>query len=112
MRCPYYLQSLVQHRGVIQEIGSWIWRVLTRRRCSSELRSHQSDRCRLLVEFCPGERLGEFPIVSCCCCFDFWLVLEPCSFVWWIWDFLAGTGLAGDVTTRVPVRKTRLSVPL
>jgi hypothetical protein len=25
MRCSYYFQSLAQIRGVIQEIGSWIW---------------------------------------------------------------------------------------
>jgi hypothetical protein len=24
MRCPYYPQSLVQNRGAIREIGSWI----------------------------------------------------------------------------------------
>jgi hypothetical protein len=25
MRCSYYPQSLVQIRGAIREIGSWIW---------------------------------------------------------------------------------------
>jgi hypothetical protein len=25
MRCSYYSQSLTQIRGVIREIGSWIW---------------------------------------------------------------------------------------
>jgi hypothetical protein len=25
MRCSYYPQSLAQIRGVIREIGSWIW---------------------------------------------------------------------------------------
>jgi hypothetical protein len=25
MRCSYYPRSLVQIRGVIREIGSWIW---------------------------------------------------------------------------------------
>jgi hypothetical protein len=25
IRCSYYPQSLVQNRGVIQEIESWIW---------------------------------------------------------------------------------------
>ena len=25
MRCSYYPQSLVQNRGAIWEIGSWIW---------------------------------------------------------------------------------------
>jgi hypothetical protein len=25
MRCSYYTQSLVQNRGAIREIGSWIW---------------------------------------------------------------------------------------
>jgi hypothetical protein len=33
--------------------------------------SHRSDRCRLSVEFCSGERLGEFLVVLCCCCFEF-----------------------------------------
>jgi hypothetical protein len=33
--------------------------------------SHRSDWCRLLVKFCSGERLGEFPIVLCCRCFEF-----------------------------------------
>jgi hypothetical protein len=44
VRCSNYPQSVVQIRGAIRDIWSWIW-VLTRGRCSSrELRSHQSDR--------------------------------------------------------------------
>jgi hypothetical protein len=39
--------------------------------------SHRSDRCRLLVELCLGEHLGEFPIVSCWCCFKFGSVWSP-----------------------------------
>jgi hypothetical protein len=42
--------------------------------------SHKSDRCRLLVEFVPGECLGEFPIVLFCCCFEFgsaWSLVGP-----------------------------------
>jgi hypothetical protein len=35
--------------------------------------SHQSDRCRTMVEFYSSERLGEFPVVSCCYYFEFGL---------------------------------------
>jgi hypothetical protein len=35
--------------------------------------SHRSDRCRILVEFCSGERFSEFIVILCCCCFRFGL---------------------------------------
>jgi hypothetical protein len=52
---------------------------LTRGCCSSrELRSHPSDWClspvrpvQTPIEFCLSERLGEFAVVPCCCCFKF-----------------------------------------
>jgi hypothetical protein len=79
MRCSYYPQSLVQNRGAIREIGSWIWGSWPADAVHPESfghigltgASHRSDRCRLLVEFCSGERLDEFPVVLCCCCFEF-----------------------------------------
>jgi hypothetical protein len=52
-----------------RELDSW---GLTHRRYSSrELRSHRSDQSKLFVEFCSGECLGVFPVVSCCCSFEF-----------------------------------------
>jgi hypothetical protein len=33
--------------------------------------THQSYRCRVSVGFASGERLGVFPIVFSCCCFEF-----------------------------------------
>jgi hypothetical protein len=33
--------------------------------------SQRFDWCRPLVGFCSGERLGDFPGVFCCCCFEF-----------------------------------------
>jgi hypothetical protein len=33
--------------------------------------SHRSDRCQPPVGFCSGERVCEFPVVLCCCCFEF-----------------------------------------
>jgi hypothetical protein len=49
MRCTYYPQIIAQVRGVIRDIRVWIW---------------------TLVGFCSGERLGEFAVVSCGCCFE------------------------------------------
>jgi hypothetical protein len=79
MRCSYYPQSLVQIREAIRDTGSWIWGCSpTGVVHSDELRSHRSDRCLSLVwpvrtpiKFCLGERLGEFVVVPCCCCFEF-----------------------------------------
>jgi hypothetical protein len=78
MRCSYYSQSLAQIHKAIQEIGRWIWGCWTAGTIHPESlghtgmtgASHRSDRCRL-VEFCSGERLGEFPVVLCCFCFEF-----------------------------------------
>jgi hypothetical protein len=33
--------------------------------------AHRSDRCRGSVGFASSEHLGEFIVVSCCCCFVF-----------------------------------------
>jgi hypothetical protein len=33
--------------------------------------AHRSDQCRGCMGFASGERLGVFPIVPCCCCFEF-----------------------------------------
>jgi hypothetical protein len=33
--------------------------------------THRSDRCRGSAGFASGERLGEFVVVPCCCCFEF-----------------------------------------
>jgi hypothetical protein len=79
MRYSYYPQSLAQICGSIQGDQELDLGVLTRRRCSTESSghtvltgaSHRSDRCRLSVEFCSGERLGEFPVVLGCGCFEF-----------------------------------------
>jgi hypothetical protein len=47
---------------------------LTRGCCSSRAsQPDRSDRCIGLVGFALGECLGEFFIVSCCCCFEFGL---------------------------------------
>jgi hypothetical protein len=77
MRCSYYPQSLVQIRGVIREIGNWIWGCWPAGDVHpDELRSHQSDQCvslvwlvRTPIEFCSSEHLGEFAVVPCCCYF-------------------------------------------
>jgi hypothetical protein len=79
MRYSYYPQSLAQICGAIREIGSWIWGSIpagavhpeTPGHTSLTGASHRSDRCRPLLGFCSGERLGEFSIVPCCCCFEF-----------------------------------------
>jgi hypothetical protein len=72
MRCSYYLQSLVQIRGAIREIGVWIWGSRPAGAVHPELlRLHQSDRCEPLVGFASGERLAVFAVVPCCCCFEF-----------------------------------------
>jgi hypothetical protein len=73
MRCFYCPQSLVQIRGAIREIGSWIWGCWPAGVVHpDELRSHRSDRCLspfwpvwTLVEFCSGERLSEVAVVPC-----------------------------------------------
>jgi hypothetical protein len=45
---------------------------LTRGCCSSRAaQPDRSDRCRGLVGFASGEHLGEFPVVMCCCYFEF-----------------------------------------
>jgi hypothetical protein len=36
--------------------------------------AHRSDRCRDSMGFASRERLGEFIVVPCCCCFEFGLV--------------------------------------
>jgi hypothetical protein len=33
--------------------------------------AQRSDRCSGSVGFASGERLGEFVVVPCCCCFEF-----------------------------------------
>jgi hypothetical protein len=79
MRCSYYPKSLAQIRGAIPEIGSWIWgcwpagavHPKSSGHTGLTSSSHRSNRCRLSVEFCSGEHLGEFPIVLCYCCFEF-----------------------------------------
>jgi hypothetical protein len=46
MRCSYYPQSLVQNRGAIREIGSWIWGDLTHEHCSCwAAQPDSSNRC-------------------------------------------------------------------
>jgi hypothetical protein len=104
MRYSYYPQSLVQIRWVIGRSGVGFGNVDPRAvhpdssgHTGLTSASHWSDRCRPLVEFCSGECLGEFPIVSCCCCFEFGRFLELGRSVWWIWDFLAWTGLTGEL---------------
>jgi hypothetical protein len=79
MRCSYYPQSLAQIRGAIREIGSWIWGSSPAGVVHPESPGHTgltsasywSDRCRPQLGFCLCERLGEFAVVPCCCCFEF-----------------------------------------
>jgi hypothetical protein len=81
MRCSYYPQSILQICGANWEIGSWIrggWPASAVHLESSGHTgqtgaSHRSDQCRLLVEFCSGECLGVFFVVSCCYYFKFGL---------------------------------------
>jgi hypothetical protein len=44
--------------------------------------THRFDRCRGLVGFASGERLGEFSVVPCCCCFVFGLFWSSEGQVW------------------------------
>jgi hypothetical protein len=44
--------------------------------------THRFDWCRGLVGFASGERLGEFSVVPCCCCFEFGLFWSPEGQVW------------------------------
>jgi hypothetical protein len=79
MRCSYYPQSLVQICGAIRGVESWIWGCWPAGVVHpNELRSHRSDQClspvwpvQTPVGFSSSERLGEFAVVPCCCCFDF-----------------------------------------
>jgi hypothetical protein len=79
MRCSYYPQSLAKICGAIREIGSCIWGCWPAGAIHPESSghtgltgaSHRSDQCRLFIEFCLVECLGEFPVVLCCRCFEF-----------------------------------------
>jgi hypothetical protein len=79
MRCSYYPQSLTQISGAIWEIGSRIWGSSPTGAIHPESpghtgltgASHRSNRCRPQLGFCSSERLGEFVVVPCCCCFEF-----------------------------------------
>jgi hypothetical protein len=59
--------------------------------------SHWSDRCRLLVEFCSGERLGELPIVSCFCYFEFGLFWSSVGLFGGFGISWLETGLTGEL---------------
>jgi hypothetical protein len=89
MRCSHYPQSLVQIRGVIRKIGSWIWGswpvgdVQPESSAHTGLTggSHQSDRCRLLLSFA---RVNIW-WVRCCSVlllFHVWVSLELSRPVW------------------------------
>jgi hypothetical protein len=100
MRCSYYPQSLAQVRGAIREIEVWIWGVdplvlfIPTNSGHTGLigASHWSDRCRPLLSFCSGERLGEFVVVPCGCYFEFGAVRSLVG-LFGVWGFLAWTGL-------------------
>jgi hypothetical protein len=71
MRCSHYPQSLVQIRGVIRKIGSWIWGSWPVGDVQPESSAHTgltgADSCWVLL----GWTYGEFAVFPCCFCFMF-----------------------------------------